>query len=91
MRTLSGSSIATPILVGVLATVMEYIHNMNDPDLIEALKRKEFIEQLLCMILPEETEDSFFRHVAPWSFFEKDEFIRRAYIVSASGKLRRVS
>lgn len=88
-RTRSGCSIATPILAGILATVMQYVYHLRRPDLHEALRRKDFILQVMFDICDFERENR--RFVAPWLFFERDEKGRATLIENALHKLPRIS
>lgn len=87
---ISGCSIATPILAGIVATIMQYVNYTVglDAETRTRLQTKEGVLQVLEHI--SEKEDSGNRrYVAPWIFFRWNEAERSAAIVYALSKLER--
>lgn len=74
----SGSSYATPIMAGILATVMQYACYISDTGLRKALERKDFVDGLLYEISTSswEGDNSTLRYLEPFTFFKRSKQAR---------------
>lgn len=87
---MSGCSVATPILAGIAATIIQHVNSIGGADARTSmrLRTKEGVLQVLKHISEKEVSGHR-RYVAPWAFFGWSEEERRATIVHALAELER--
>lgn len=89
---MSGCSLSTPIMAGIVATIIHYVDRVAGENPLTAslgrgLRTREGILQVLSLI----TDDGFDsrRYVAPWKFFERSAHERIALVTHALAELQR--
>ncbi|KAL8364562.1 hypothetical protein RB595_003717 [Gaeumannomyces hyphopodioides] len=82
----SGCSLATPILAGLVATVVQYVEHMGDDGLRRGVRTKDGILQVMNHMA--HSNDLGHKYIAPWKFFEKDDEGRIALIRHALDELQ---
>lgn len=84
---MSGCSLATPIMAGIIAMIIHDIDNTRNEDtlLCTKLRRRKGILQVLQDIATEERNKR--RYVAPWFFFRKKDEDREALVRNALSNL----
>jgi hypothetical protein len=88
---ISGCSIATPILAGIVAIIIQYVDHVaaGDKDLQDRVRTRDGIQQVLRHMGDSEHGDQRYNYVAPWKFFQRNEEERMALIVNALAELQR--
>lgn len=66
---ISGCSVATPILAGLVATVVQYVEHMGDDGLRHGVRTRDGILQVMNYLA--HSNDSGHKYIAPWNFFFK--------------------
>jgi hypothetical protein len=87
---LSGCSLATPILAGIMAMIIQYVNHVTNGDtrLGAGLRTRGGLLQVLHHIADEGLNNRWY--VAPWKFFfERDEEQRLALVRHALAELQR--
>lgn len=86
---MSGCSVATPILAGITAMIIQYVNYTagGDSRMGTRLRTKEGVLQVLYHISEEDSGDQ--RYVAPWKFFGWEKEQRLAAITYALAELER--
>jgi len=84
----SGCSLATPILAGLVATVVQYVEHMGDPSLQSRVRTRDGILQVMGHMA--QSNNPTYKYLAPWEFFfQRDDEERIALIRDALAALQR--
>lgn len=86
--TKSGCSLATPILAGLVATVVQYVEHMGADRLKQGVRTRDGILQVMDRMAQITALGQNFKYIAPWRFFEKTDEGRLALIVNALDDLQ---
>ncbi|KAB5536136.1 peptidase S8/S53 domain-containing protein [Coniochaeta sp. 2T2.1] len=82
----SGCSLATPILAGLIATVVQYVEHMGDDGLRHGVRTRDGILQVMNHMA--DSNDMSHKYIAPWKFFKRNGEGRIALIRSALDELQ---
>ncbi len=87
----SGCSVATPILAGIVATVIQYIGHVAAADtrLQERVRTRDGILQVMSHLADSAHGDQRFKYITPWKFFARDDDERIALVRNALAELQR--
>ncbi len=83
----SGCSFATPILAGLVATVIHYVEHKGDMSLQRHMRTRDGILQVMDHMAY--SNDRGYKYLAPWKFFERSDEERIALIRNALAALQR--
>ncbi|RSM17130.1 hypothetical protein CDV31_004023 [Fusarium ambrosium] len=88
----SGCSVATPILAGIMATIIQYVgYVAASNDLLQnRVRTRDGIQQVMGHMADSVPGNPRYKYVAPWKFFQRTEEERIALIVNALAEMQRI-
>lgn len=89
----SGCSVATPILAGIMATIIQYVGYVaaSNKRLQKRVRTRDGIQQVMGHMADSVPGNSCYKYVSPWKFFQRSDEERIALIVNALAELQRIA